>query len=359
MADGYCSLVVKRIEVESDSAKSYYLADPYGKLLAPYRPGQHLQFRVLLPDRPRPVARFYTLSDCANGEYYRLTIKKELSPRDQPDAPPGAVSHFFHDQLEVGNVLEAKPPSGDFYLDLDQNHPVVLIAGGIGVTPLLSMVNAVVKHQPDRVVYFLYAVRYGGDHAFKDHLREIAAAHPNIHLHVCYDGPREHDVVGVDYDWAGRIDLGALTNCLPSLQMDYYLCGPGPMMDAVVALLQDQGVASQQIHTESFGPASTAYRGVEGDQESRDVDVDATAMVCFARSGKSVPWDAGYESLLQFAEDQGVPISAGCLYGDCATCMTGLLSGEVQYNHATAVQPETSACLPCSCRPMGSITLDV
>ena len=174
-------------------------------------------------------------------------------------------------------------------------------------------------------------------------------------MSICYDEPRPEDTLGVDYDRAGRVDRDWLAQVLPTWQMDYYICGPTPMMDAVVGTLQAAGVTPASIHTESFGPASTAHRAADA---PTDTTPDAAATVCFARSGKKVPWDAGYESLLQFAEDHGVPISAGCLYGDCATCMTGLLEGEVTYNHPTAVSPDSSACLPCSCRPKGSITLD-
>lgn len=355
MWTGYRKFTVDRIVPETASAKSFYLIPHDGKPLASYHPGQHLLFRLTLPGHKHPLLRFYTLSDCFHNLHYRITVKKESPPIDHPGAPSGLGSSYLHDVVKVGDILEAKAPAGDFFLDMQHSHPVVFIAGGIGVTPLHSMLNAVVQHQPSRIVYFLFALRNGGDHVFKQHLRAITDRHPNIHMLVCYDEARSDDIPGIDYDHAGRVDIALLQRFLPKLDLPYYLCGPNPMMVAITQALQQAGVAASQIHTESFGPASTAYRDVNADEHAQATQ---PLTIKFAKSHKSIAWEEDCESILQLAQSHDIPIDAGCLFGDCATCMTRLLEGDVQYNHPTAVTADPGTCLPCSCKPKTSITLD-
>jgi ferredoxin-NADP reductase/sterol desaturase/sphingolipid hydroxylase (fatty acid hydroxylase superfamily) len=351
----YRKFVVDRIVPESASAKSIYLLAQDGCPLASYSPGQHLPLRLMVPGQTEPVYRFYTISDCENGTHYRLTIKKELPPRDKPDAPAGLSSSYFNDHVRVGDVIEAKAPSGTFFLDTLRDHPVAFIAGGIGVTPLLSMVNAVVRDQPHRDVWFVFALRHSGDHAFKDHLRKLTQKHPNIRYCVLYDQPLPEDKLGTDYDRAGRVDIPFLSSILPTLQMEYYICGPDQMMKAIVHGLQDAGVPKEKIRTESFGPASAAFKeGVIA--PPTEVATDCT--VTFQKSGKTMTWNPKSKTLWEFAEQHGVEISSGCLYGDCGTCLTQLVSGKVVYIHPTVVKPDPGTCLPCSCRPDGPIVID-
>ncbi len=355
----YRKFVVHSVVEESESAKSFYLVPLDGGPLAPFLPGQHLPLRLEIHGQPRPVIRCYTLSDCFNERHYRLTIKKELPPPNQANIPPGLSSSYFHEVLRVGDVIEAKAPSGEFCLDLNQTHPIVMLAGGIGVTPMISMLNGLCQTGSKRDVYFAFALRHGGDHVFKDHLRSLAARCPNIRMHVLYENPRLQDAPDIDYARVGRIDGSFLCEILPRLDMEYYLCGPGGMMDAISQILMEEGVAREKIKTESFGPSSLAFRAaLAAEDRDRDAETSEGLTVTFAKSGKSVSWSNDAATILELAEMNGVDISFGCRYGDCGTCLTRLIRGRVKYLHPTDARPDPGTCLPCSCKPETDIELD-
>lgn len=359
MASAYRKLIVQSVVEESESAKSFTLVPADGGKTEPYMPGQHLPLRLQIPGQTRPVIRCYTLSDCFDDRHYRLTIKQESSPIDRPDLPAGLSSTHFHQTMRVGDCIEARSPSGNFYLDLQQSHPIALLAGGIGVTPMISMINAVRQSQRGREVHFMFALRHGGDHVFKKHLAQVAAECENIRMHVLYENPRPQDVAGVDYHRAGRINLAVLREMLPTLDMEYYVCGPSAMMNAISTTLAAEGISSSRIRTESFGPSSLALRAATtAEVENSDVQESAEPVVTFARSGKTVSWTRDANTLLEFAEGHGIDISSGCRYGDCGTCMTRLIRGTVKYLHPTGAQPDPGTCLPCSCRPETDVELE-
>ncbi len=359
MSQSYRKFAVQSVVKQSESAKSFILVPLDGEPLVPFLPGQHLPLRLHIAGQPRPVIRCYTLSDCFNERHYRLTIKKELPPPDQANIPSGLSSTYFHDVLKIGDVIEAKSPSGKFYLDPNETHPVAMLAGGIGVTPMISMINGLCQAGSSREVYFVFALRHGGDHVFKEHLRAIAARCPNIRMHVLYETPRPEDAPGIDHDRIGRIDGALLRQILPSLDMEYYVCGPPGMMNAISATLINEGIARERIKTESFGPSSLAFRSaLAAEVQDSNTEASPELTVTFAKSGKIVPWSSDAATVLELAEMNGVDITFGCRYGDCGTCLTRLVSGRVKYLHPTDVQPDPGTCLPCSCKPETAIELD-
>jgi ferredoxin-NADP reductase len=331
-----------------------------GSALAPHLPGQHLPIRLEIPGQLRTVFRCYTISNF-DESCYRLSIKKELPPPDRPDVAPGVSSSYFHDLVKPGTVIEAKAPAGNFWLDLDGDHPVVMIAGGIGITPMVSMLEALAQKHSQREVHFFFALRHAGDHVFKCRLNEIAQECPRLRMKVYYEAVHPGDVHGRDYHATGRISMGVIRQFLPPADMEYFLCGPQPMLKAISAELLAEGVAGEKIRTESFGPSSVALRElISADKGALDaLQQAAGTTVTFARSAVSVPWTGEVPSLLQLAEANGVEISSGCQYGDCGTCMTRLLEGKVKYLHPTGARPDPGHCLPCSCQPDGPVTLDV
>ena len=352
----YRKLVVKSVVPEGEAAKSFYLAPADGGPLDHYFPGQHLPLRLSIPHQERPVFRCYTISNYGDG-FYRLTIKKELAPPDKPGAAPGLSSSYFHDTVRPTDTLEAKPPSGNFWLDLSRDHPIVMLAGGIGVTPMMSMLEALDRANSNRSVYFFFALRHGGDHVFNSQLRAIAERRPNLYMRVFYEQLRSHDIEGRDCQNIGRIDIATLREYLPSLDMEYYICGPPGMMKALTEGLTAAGVSTEAIRTESFGPSSAALLAFSSSaKEARESSSGVT--VTFARSDVTVPWTDEVPSLLQLAEINRVDISSGCQYGDCGTCMVRLLEGKVAYRHVTGARIDPGCCLPCSCRPETSIVLD-
>ena len=349
----YREYVVDKVVQESESAKSFYLRSTDGEPLQRFLPGQYLPVKLTVGGTV--VYRCYTLSDCFNESHYRLTIKRE--PAQSPDVPRGRVSNHFHDELAVNSVVEAQAPAGEFFLEVDSEQPVALIAGGIGITPMISMLNACLATATHREIYLLYAVRNSASHAFKERLWQAAQEHENVHVSVLYSQPVAGDISGRDFDQLGRLNFNVLRRVLPDLAMQFFICGPNSMMVQLSEDLISAGVSAGDIHREDFQVAKTSPpvpRVAIGDPLPAESEIS----VDFRRSGRVLPWDSRTKSLLTFALENDVPISSGCSYGDCGTCMTTLLSGAVAYGHKTGIDPDPGSCLPCSCKPTTSVVLD-
>lgn len=346
--------IVRKVQ-EGGGVCSFYLAPHDKKALPPFEPGQYLTFRLNIPGQPKPVIRCYSLSDGPRGDYFRVSIKKVPPPRDKPDLPPGLSSSFFHDQLNEGDILDVKAPSGGFRIDMAKHNPVVLIGGGIGITPVLSMLNAVTSAGLSREVWFFLGVRNRKEHVFKDHLIKIALDHPNVRLHVCYSDPDEADRHGVDYHHPERVSIDLFKRLLPSNNYDFYFCGPPPMMNSLAEGLQSWNVPETAIHYEAFGPATV--KKVKAAQPA-PLPGAAAPKVTFVKSGKTVDWAGSAGSLLELAEANGVAIDFGCRAGNCGTCLTAIREGNVRYVTEPGDKPEAGSCLACVSVPEGDIALN-
>ncbi len=242
---------------ESEEITSFYLYPVDGAPVPDFTPGQFISLRGRAGDGSVIQPRQYSLSDAPNGEYLRLSIKREAA-NDAGAAPHGLISNWLHDTVEEGTLLELSPPFGDFVLHDGRETPVVLISGGVGLTPMVSMLNHLVREQPQRRVSFIHAARHRGVHALNSHVREIAAQHPQVAIKVFYERVVSGDRPGIDYDHAGRIDLAAIRDAVLLPEADYYLCGPVPFMQAMLAALRAEGVAADRIHYEVFGSHALA-----------------------------------------------------------------------------------------------------
>lgn len=348
-------------EDPSHSQCSFKLVPVDGHKLPPFQPGQFLTFIVPITEGSGTegddvavdrLTRNYSLSNAPSADHYRITVKRALAPRDRPDAPAGLVSSFLHDRVEVGAMLETKAPSGQFVIDPDPMVPVVLIGGGIGVTPLMSMLSWCLSEQPQRRVTMFYGVGSGADHAFKGVLRTLADAHPNFDLHVLYFAPGADDVEGRDFRHRGVITQELLQPLISAGRHSFYVCGPPPMMASIVPGLAAAGVAARDIHFEAFGPASVR-RGPSAPPET-----PSSFEVQFRDSGRTLTWDGAEPTLLDFAESNGITIASGCRSGSCGTCETRLMKGKVSYGEAPAFDVTSGFCLPCVAVPQSALVLD-
>lgn len=351
---GSRKFVVQRKEAEDPNGDicSFYLEAHDGKPIPAFEPGQFLTFHMRIPGQSDPVVRCYSLSDSPNKDYYRVSIKRVPPPRNAPDAPAGLVSNHFHDNVKEGDILDVGNPAGAFYLDMANERPVVLIGGGVGLTPVMSMVNAIIESGSSRETWFFYGVRNKAEHAMKEHLEGLARGHDHIHLQICYSNPTDDCVEGADYQYAERVGVELFKRVLPSNNYDYYMCGPPPMMDSIVEGLNEWGVPKSSVNLEAFGPAA-------GTKNAKKLNPDATGpAVAFNRSGKTANWDEGAGDLWNFAKAAGVDIASGCLKGSCGTCITAIISGEVEYDSPPDFECEDGSCLVCCCKPKGEIKLD-
>lgn len=350
--------------VFEDAAKSqcsFYLQPVDGQPLPAFKPGQFLTFALDVADRSaggaagtRAITRCYSLSDRPDPAHYRVTIKRVPAPAGHPEFDPGLSSNHFHDHVQVGDVLRVKAPAGHFFIDPDPDLPAVLIGGGIGITPLMSMLRWCVAQQPQRVVHLYYGLRNGGEHAFKQQIEEIAASHPMLRLNIVYSRPGESDLLGRDHQHRGHVDVELLRRTLPHGRHQFYACGPPAMMQAIVPALAEWGVPVADIHFEAFGPASIKLPGAPEPTASAAAEVE----VRFQRSGRTLTWDGRDASLLDFAERHGIAVESGCRSGGCGSCETRLLEGEVQYEHAPDHDVAAGHCLLCVGRPSSPLVLE-
>lgn len=360
---GFRNFRVDRKEIEdgAQSICSFYLVPEDGQPLPVFKPGQFLTFRLDVPKTDsngmEQITRCYSLSGTHQPDHYRVSIKR-VPPPPRSDHPPGRSSNFFHDHIPAGATLEVRAPSGHFYLEPGSS-PIVLIAGGIGITPMFSMLNWCQAHQPEREVWFFYGVRNSQETAFAAQLNAITAANPNVRVRLCFSDPLPEDQLGKDFQQYGRVNVDLFRKELPLKPYHYYICGPTPMMETLVPALEDWGVPDAHIHFEAFGPASIKRRKPETViTGSATTDPVGDITVTFAKSGKQAPWSPQSASLLEFAESQGIVIDSGCRAGGCGTCQTTIRSGEVAYQQSPDHDPEPGTCLMCVCIPKTNVILD-
>ncbi len=359
---GWRTFRIARREVEdiAQTQVSFHLEPVDGEPLPPFRPGQYLTVSVVCPGPPaapgpRTLTRCYSLSDRPDPARYRITVKRVGPPADRPDLPPGVVSNHLHDAGCVGGEIRLRCPAGAFVLDDDIATPAVLIAGGVGITPVMSMVQWSRTAQPGRPIYVYYAVRHGGEHAFKPALEAIATADPAFRLTVAYSRPGPRDRPGVDFQHAGRIDMGLLEGTLGEGRRAVYVCGPPAMMETLVPALRARGVAEDDLHFEAFGPAT----GQAPSGAAQRPDLAAEPLdVAFRSSGRTLSWDGLDANLLDFAERNGIAVESGCRTGACGACETRVLAGTVRYVETPGFDVSPGHCLLCVGAPASPLRLE-
>ena len=353
--NGYRKFTVTQKSCECEDVYSFYLMPHDRKPLPPFKPGQYLTFSLDIPGRDKPVVRCYSLSDSpTRPDCYRVTIKREKAPPERPGAPPGVASGYFSDYVKEGDLLNVKAPTGHFFLDLSKTTPICLLAGGVGLTPMLSMAKAVAESGSRREVWLFFGCRSGNEHMLREDLEELRR-HDNIRVLVCYSRPAQTDVRGEDYDLAGRVTVELLKEKLPSNNYEFFMCGNGAFMMALNDGLEAWGVPEKDIHYEAFGPATVKKRAAP---VVAAVTAGPACKVTFAKSGKELEWKPALANLLDFALEQGVRIESGCRAGSCGACSVAIKSGDVDYVKAPDAAPEGGSCLTCICRPKGDLVLD-
>jgi len=342
---------VARIVDESATARSFHLEPADGDGVAPYRPGQFLPLALDIPGQPHPVRRTYTLSDAPDGHGYRITVKREAD---------GLASRWLHDRLREGGMLRASRPAGGFVLDTDSRRPVLLLSAGIGVTPMIAMLNHLLggpegrRRAPHRRAWFVHAARHGGEHPFRRHVRDMAGRHPDhLTVHVRYTAPRPDDAPGRDFDGIGRIDRSILSALLPLDDYDVYLCGPAGFMADMQDALASLGVRPDRIRSEAFGPAGPPPAGpTPADPTPAGPSVERSE-IAFRTSGVTATWTPRSGTLLDLAEARGIDAPSSCRAGNCGSCAAPLVRGSVRYQAAPTAEPAPGRVLLCQAVPAG------
>ena len=331
-----------------------YLKPIDRKPIPGFHPGQHLTFRFRIPGNNKPVVRCYSLSDSPNRDYYRISVKKVLPPRDQPTVPSGRASTFVNEMLKPGDRIEVKAPSGHFFLQEESTKPIILMAGGVGITPMVSMANHLMESGNRRSVTLIYAARNSKDQPFGKHFRDLDQRHRNFSSVYCYSHILSTERIGSDYDAAGYVTMDLVKQSVPTLDSEYYLCGPPPFMESVYHGLIESGVPETQIYYEAFGPASIG----KAKKPSESTNQTSNSVVKFSKTEIDADWTGEHGSILEFAEANDVYLDSGCRAGSCGTCAIKILKGKVEYESGQQAACGPDECLVCVAKPNGDLELE-
>lgn len=350
---GFRPLRIARIARESATVVSLELEPADGAPLVAALGGQYVVVRLRPVAGAPPVLRSYSLSGAPSVERYRVSVKRE---------PGGVGSVYLCDRARVGDVLEVSAPRGAFTLR-DGDGPVVLLSAGVGATPVLAMLHALVAAGSRREVWWLFGGRNLDDHPFREESLGLVRALPGGHAHVRYSRPRPEDRPGIDFDAAGHLTVSALEEAGVPRDADFYLCGPAAFLRDLTGGLAAWGVARGRIHTEVFGPGESLTPGIAPAAARTPHPPPGPPgpgpLVSFARSGLAVPWDPSFGSLLELAEACDVPARWSCRTGVCHNCKSGLVSGSVSYDPEPLDPAEAGSVLICCSRPTGDVIVDL
>ncbi len=347
-------LRVSRIFQETSDVKTFRLMNPLGGALPfNYLPGQF--FTVSLLVNGKPVKRSYTIaSSPTQHDYVECTVKHQAG---------GEVSDFLHSRVQEGDLLEFSGPSGSFTFTGRECKCILLIGGGVGITPLMSVLRYLTDRSWPGDIYLLYSCRTAQDIIFREELEYLQRRHQRLRVVITISSPEETDWKGP----RGQITKELIAQSVPDLAGRYvHICGPVPLMEAVKKMLAELGLPRERVRTEAFGPAlgkpepakpAAAPGAVAAAEKAASA---ALPTVTFARSDKSAPLPAD-KAILEVADEVGVEIDNSCRVGTCGTCRVKLLSGQVSMAVEDGLQPgdkEQGIILACQAKSTGQVEVE-
>ncbi|HSC84504.1 MAG TPA: pyridoxamine 5'-phosphate oxidase family protein [Pseudomonas sp.] len=335
---------VASVRQETPDIRSFVI-EPPDQALIPFTPGQHLPMRLLTGADEDALIRTYSVSSAPSDGHIRISVKAQ-----------GKASRHLHDKVQVGDLLQVRPPMGSFTLTAEGARPVVLIGAGVGITPLISMLRELVwqnqAQQSARPIHLFQSARTLEELPFQAELKELQQrADGLLHVHRALSSPGEA-VLARDYEVAGRLDFAQLKARLPLDDYDFYLCGPGSFIQDMYDGLRAVNIADLRIHAETFGPSALQRFSVEQPQPLAQLPAASVPVpVYFSESATEARWLPDSGSLLELAESRGLTPEFSCRGGSCGTCRTRLISGQVHYPNPPAEMPESGMVLICCAVP--------
>lgn len=345
---GYRSFIVQSARLETTDIRSFELRPVDGQPLADFLPGQHIAVRLPAGAGNTPLTRMFSLCGPQGAPAYRIAVKLETE---------GMVSRYMHTQLHEGDVVDISAPRGDFILSNDQ-HPVVLLSAGVGITPLLGMLQAIERSAPAREVWWIHSARNAAGYPFLREVEAAAARMSNFHSIKVFSRPAAEEKIGIAYDIRGHLDVTVLTHLKFPAGCVYYLCGPLSYMTAITTALRSLGVPDPQIRSELFLPPKPASPA-DITPHLPDDNSGVGPLVNFTKSNISFHWNNRYNNILEAAEACDVPVHWSCRVGVCHRCESALLDGQIQYTSPPLDPPGTGRLLICCSVPVTDVELDL
>ncbi len=344
-------LEVAEIIQESADCRSFYLVDPYRQSLPEFYPGQYVMVRPAMAGAYQ-TTRCYSLSSIPDPRYWRITVK--LHPSESSARLEGGLSQWLHHRIGVGDCLFVGGPSGQFYLSPAVHGPVVLIAAGVGITPIASMLRWSIEATPRRAVTLFYQARSPDQWPLGQDLHSWQADCPQINVRSFFSGRAEEvDIASLQSQFPGHFEIGkfsgqSIAELTDTRQSQYYLCGPEAWMELIRDQMVAHGIDPIRIHWESFGGNPAV--ATEAPADARSVE--------FRKSQVSTQWSDPDQSLWELARANRIEIPSGCLSGVCGSCRVKLLAGQVVHSRKVAVELAPSECLACVAQPATNLVID-
>ena len=344
---GYRKFRVSKVVDECEGVKSFHLRPHDRKPIPDFLPGQFLTLSVSQAEKT--VKRSYTIASSPTQQHYcEITVKRE----DQ-----GVASRHLHDQVSSETLLEVSAPSGKFTFNGEGCDSIVLVGGGVGITPMMSVIRYLTDISWEGQIHLLYCCRTTTDFIFREELENLQRRHSN--LQVVATMTRADGTVWMGMK--GRFTKEILSESVSDLaRKRIHICGPPPMMDAIISMLEMLEVPKENIKTEAFGPAKRPEKPPSGATVSDSPPPEA-ATVRFKQSGKSAPLPAD-ATVLDVADELDIEIENSCRTGSCGSCKVKLLSGTVTMECEDGLDPgekEGGIILACQAQSTGDVEVDV
>jgi len=336
---------ITRVEDESSVIRSFYFEPADGTPVQSFKAGQFLTIRVTPEAASKPLIRTYTVSSAPGEAGYRISVKREQD---------GAVSDHLHANLKVGDVIDAKAPKGAFHIDVSETRPAVLLAGGVGITPMISMARHAMREglrtRHIRPLTVFHGAQTMAQRAFATEFRMLERQSGGaITYHSVVSRPSDADRADGDFDHEGYVTSDVLQQVLPLADYDFFLCGPAPFMQSSYDMLRELGVSDARILAEAFGPAGLKRtKEIVADTGVEEAD---EAVVKFTASGFDQRWSKGDETLLETAEAHGLTPDFSCRSGSCGSCAVRKLKGDVAYRTPPTAEHGADEVLICCAVP--------
>ena len=344
------------IVTETPSVKTFRLLPASNDRVLPFTfvPGQFLNVAFWIGGAR--MNRSYSISSSpTQREYIELTVRRE---------PRGAISRHIVDLLKVGELIEAGGPVGKFTFTGTEADSIVLLAAGVGITPMMSITRYLTERSWAGDIFFLYTCRTQADFIFANEVAALQRLNSKLHVAVTISKPEGRDWKGA----RGRITKEWLVQTVPDLvSRRVHLCGPPSMMDSIKSMLTELGVPPDHLKTEAFGavkptpaPAGTTAKPTAAatgplvtfskNNKSAKIHVDL-------QSGDSPP----KQSILELSEELGIGIEFSCRVGTCGVCKVKLTSGEVDMEVQDALDADDKTkgiILACQAKPKGPVMVE-
>ncbi|BDB28631.1 molybdopterin-dependent oxidoreductase (plasmid) [Cupriavidus sp. P-10] len=347
--EGFRPFRVVALHKEAADVTTVRMAPVDGCGLPDFLPGQHATVKLFVGAERQEVIRSYSMtgpSAVPRRRDYSISVRHAKARLASGEEVSGFASSFINTRLAVGDIVELRAPGGSFVMPTRTARPLVLVAGGIGMTPFINLLESLVGRQEPPTILLLYANQNGSMHAFRHRIRELEALTPTLKVVNFYDAPVDSDVPGKDFQVHGRVSADAVPDSLLALRPLIYMCGPPAMMTAFAEGMTARGIPRFDIHREIF--RSPALPRVEPGQ---------AFLVRFRKSNVSHAWRSELGPLLGFAEARGICLPSGCRVGQCESCAVRIVSGSVHHLHGEAPD-DAGVCLACQAVPASDLVLD-